>query len=179
LHISARQNLYAHLERENIWGDNIIAIMKVKADKYAGGSWAPGVIFYWGNNKWAAVRLGGGTSPTLERRHGSSQSNHDYKVMSGKVSVSNWIWLKLVLSPTDIQSAYSLDGVNEHTPPNSGWVPIASYSRFDGSPELIIVGKGLSYGNTYPATDFDNNYKKTGSGPGESYIDDIYIYPET
>lgn len=159
-------NKYAHIALPN---DRINAIITCRvniSDALAGGSWAPGIFFYWGAGDWASIRARGDNRKFLAQElvGGVSGDTQTGVVITFGV----WYWMRIVLTATNIYYYWSTDGVN--------WTLIRSVARpagFAGVPPLIILGKGYGDGGAFPNPDLDNDAAAIGFST--SYMDDFYI----
>lgn len=165
LRIYANANNYAHIELPN---DKINAVITCRvnvSDNQAGGSWGPGIFFYWGTGDWTCIIARGDIQKfmSLQMIVGAP-----FNVNTGVViTYGVWYWMRIVLTATNIYYYWSTDGVN--------WTLISSVARpvsFTAVPSLIILGKGYGDGVGFPNPNLDNDLAATVFST--SYMDDFY-----
>jgi len=184
LFIEQFEDLYAHIERPNIWGDNIVLEANLRHGKesgprsypYAGVDWGPAVTIYWNVDSWAQIRLTY-EHPVRKVLLESSSSSGIQKSISYDALNSNWGWFVVKLELTDTHIA-----AYQSKTTGGPWILIDKFERKSsqqGPPATIIIGKGRSETHLYLNPDFDNdilNPQSTKEGGFE--ITTLEIYPE-
>ncbi len=176
LSINAAENSFAHIERSLALSSNTINVTlaaRIQVQANTGTSWCPKIALYWASGDWCGIGISNGNFITNVNVY--SSQTEGFAAYSG-AAPNVFLYVKIFVNSTTIQFSKSSDGLS--------WIVLRTASRptsYNGSPSLLIVGKGYGNGGytqggyTYPNPDLDNNYPPTAGNFATSYIDDLTL----
>ena len=148
-------NKYIHIEQA-CNHDNITAIAKLRVRNTVDlFKWNISLALYWDVDNWAQVLLRYHTDDEAKRyvyATWNDASTFDKLAGSQAVVIDTWYWVKLALSPTEVNFYSSINGTS--------WNLIKTLTRpagMSGAPSLFILGCGHGDNPEYPNADFDNS----------------------